>query len=478
MRPAKSALIVFGSSQLSTIVGFVATFYIARYLGPATLGMYAVVTAMLFWIHVPASAVDSALTKRISEGIDQGEFLSAGFVINTTLAILIAFGMLVFEEQVNAYVGTQVSRPVAVFVLSWFAAKSVTAALNGQDKVAASSIVWTSGRVVRTGLQIALTLLLGIGLSGLIWGHTISFIVVTIVGAAIFDIRPHLPSREKFSSLIEYARYSWLGEISSQAFNWMDTVLLGLFVSSSLIGIYEVAWTIASTLAIVSTAVKDTVFPSMSRLDTKDRREEVGNLLNQGLVFAGFFAIPGLFGALVVGTRVLEVFGSEFGQGWIVLLVLITARLSNAFSAQFKNAINAVDRPDLGFRINTVFILSNLCLNLLLIPVYGWLGAAFATSLSSAFLLLLSYYYVDRVLPQTVVPMREVGNEVVASVIMVVPVYALTRIISSNPVTTGGIVTTVGIVFIGAGVYIAVILGISPRIRSNLLALLPQGSPL
>lgn len=468
MRPAKTALVVFGSSQLSTIVGFIATLYIARYFGSATLGMYAVVTALLFWIHVPASAVDSALTKRLSEGIDQGAFLSAGFLITTTLAVLVALGMVVSEEAVNAYVGAPVARTVAVFVLSWFVAKSVVAALHGQDKVATSSLVWTSSRVVRTGSQIALTFLVGLGLTGLIWGHTISFVAVILAGIAIFDIRPRLPSLKEFRSLLEYARYSWLGGISAQAFNWMDTVLLGLFVSSSLIGIYEVAWTVASTLAIVSTAVKDAVFPSMSRLDAKDRRDEVRDLLNEGLVFAGFLAIPGLLGSLVVGTRVLEIFGPEFSQGGIILLILITARLSNAFSAQFQNTLQAVDRPDLGFRSNAAFIVANLVLNLSLIPIFGWYGAAIATSLSSVLILLLSYYYVNSVLSEVVFPLTEMGKEVVASLVMVVPVYLLTQAVSTRAVTT------VGIVFVGAAVYTLVIVRLSPRIRSNLLSLLPE----
>jgi O-antigen/teichoic acid export membrane protein len=467
MRPGKTALVVFGSSQLSTIVGFVATFYIARYFGPATLGMYAVVTALLFWIHVPASAVDSALTKRLSEGIDQGAFLSAGFLTTTALAILVALGMIVFEGPVNAYIGAPVARTVAVFVLTWFAAKSVAAALHGQDKVAAGSLVWTSSRVIRTGSQIALTFLLGLGLTGLIWGHTISFVVVILAGIAIFDIRPQFPSLEKFRSLLEYARYSWLGGISSQAFNWMDTVLLGFFVTSSLIGIYEVAWTVASTLAVISKAVKDAVFPSMSRLDAKDRRDEVSDFLNEGLVFAGFFAIPGLLGSLVVGTRVLEIFGPEFGQGWLILLILITARLSNAFSAQFQNTLQAVDRPDLAFRSNGAFIVANLVLNLSLIPIFSWFGAAIATSLSSILALILSYYYVNTVLSKVVFPMKEVGKEIVASLVMVVPVYLLTQVVSASTVTT------VGIVFAGAAVYLIVVVRISSRIRSNLLSLLP-----
>lgn len=462
MRPARTSLVVFLSSQVSTVVGFIATFYIARFLGPATLGMYAVITAMLFWLHVPASAIDSAVTKRISEGFDPGEFLTAGFAMNAGFAVLVALGTLVFDQQVNAYVGAPIRDTVVFLVVSWFAAKAVTAALQGQNKVAASSIVWTSGRVVRTTAQVALTLLLSLGLVGLVWGHTISFVVVTIVGLAIFDIRPRLPSKAQFRSLLEYARYSWLGQISSQAFNWMDTVLLAFFVSSTLIGIYEVAWTIASTLGIVSTAITQTLFPSMSSLDARNERDEVANLLNEGLVFAGFFAIPGLFGALIIGARVLEVFGSAFAQGSLILLILIVARLANSFSSQLKNVVNAVDRPDLGFRINAVFIATNLVLNLSLIPIFGWLGAAAATAVSSILALVLSYYYTESILGGVTIPIGELGFETIASIGMMAIVYGLSRIVPPNEFTT------IALVGVGAVAYLAIVLGISGRIRSKL----------
>lgn len=462
MRPARTSLVVFTSSQVSTVVGFIATFYIARFLGPATLGMYAVITAMLFWLHVPASAIDSAVTKRISEGFEPGEFLTAGILMNGGLAVLVALGILLFDKQVHAYVGAPISITVAFLVVSWFAAKAVTAALQGQNRVAASSIVWTSGRVVRTTAQIALTLLLSLGLAGLVWGHTISFVVVTIVGVAIFDIRPRLPSKAQFRSLLEYARYSWLGQISSQAFNWMDTVLLAFFVSSTLIGIYEVAWTIASTLGIVSTAITQTLFPSMSSLDARDERDEVAHLLNEGLVFAGFFAIPGLFGALVIGPRVLEVFGSAFSQGSLILLILIVARLANSFSSQLKNTMNAVDRPDLGFRINAVFITANLVLNLSLIPIFGWFGAAAATASSSILALLMSYYYTESVLGGVTIPTAELGFETIASIGMMAVVYGLSRMVPPSEFTT------IALVGVGAVAYLVIVLGISSKIRSKL----------
>jgi O-antigen/teichoic acid export membrane protein len=79
MRLAKSSIVVFLSSQFGTLFGFVATFYIASYLGPEVLGVYTVAVGLLYWMNLPASAINSAIKKRVSEGTDPGEILSAGF---------------------------------------------------------------------------------------------------------------------------------------------------------------------------------------------------------------------------------------------------------------------------------------------------------------------------------------------------------------------------------------------------------------
>jgi sensor histidine kinase YesM len=68
-----------------------------------------------------------------------------------------------------------------------------------------------------------------------------------------------------------------------------------------------------------------------------------------------------------------------------------------------------------------------------------------------------------------VLPLTEMGKQLVASLVMITPVYMLTQVVSASAVTT------VGIVFVGAAVYILAIVRLSTRIRSNLLSLLPEG---
>jgi len=75
---------------------------------------------------------------------------------------------------------------------------------------------------------------------------------------------------------------------------------------------------------------------------------------------------------------------------------------------------------------------------------------------------------VSSILTEVVFPLTEMGKEVAASLVMIVPVYMLTQVVSPSAVTT------VGIVVAGAAVYLIVIVRISSRIRSKLLSLLPK----
>jgi len=467
MRPAKTSIVVFASSQFSTLVGFIATFYIASYLGPNVLGAYSVIVGMLYWISQPASAINSAINKRVSEGVDRGEMLSAGILTNVAITLFVVVGILLFSSSVEAYVEHPVSIAIAVLVFFWFSASFMSSALKGQKKVASSSIIWTTGRVARTSFQIGLTLLLGLGVSGLVWGHSISFFVATVLALVVNSVRPAWPSKHHFLSLLKYAKYSWLGQISVQAFNWLDTVLMAFFVSTTLIGIYEAAWMMASTLAVVSSAIGTTLFPTFSELSAQDRYEEVSELLTEGLTFAGIFIIPGLIGALTVGSRVLEIYGPEYGQGGLVLVLLVVARLTNAYSGLFKNTINAIDRPDIGFRINAALLLSNVVLNLVLIPIFGWVGAAVGTATSGVVALLIGYRWVGQVI-SIIIPYREIGLQIVASLFMVPVVVILSQTLGR------GRVWTVLIVFLAAAVYSAALLGLSSAVRQKTTSILSE----
>lgn len=465
MRPAITSIINFLSSQFGTLIGFIATFYIASELGPEVLGTYSVAVGILFWVYLPASAIDSAVEKRVSEGNNRGQIVSAAIIMNTPIVLLTVIGVMLFSSSVEAYVGEPIIGEIVILLISGFTAKFMSSVLHGQNKVAQSSLTWTASRVVRTGSQIGLTFVLGLGVSGLMWGHSISYVVAAGLAISVNSVRPACPNRKEFRNLLEYAKYSWLGQLSSQAFNWLDTVILALFVSSTKIGIYEVAWTMASALAVVSSSISTTLFPIFSELDSNKSHDKISGLLEEGLIFAGILMIPGIAGALAVGPRVLEIYGSEYGEGGLILVLLVIARLTNGYSGLFKNTINSIDRPDIGFRINAIIVCLNVILNFSLIPLFSWHGAAMGTAGSAAIGLLFGYYWVNQSIPIRV-PYQEIGFQFVASLIMILAASSLSQMLGP------GRIETIVIVLISAGVYSGALLILSNTVRQKTISIL------
>lgn len=466
MRLGRTTVVHFGSQVLLSLAGFVATFLIARLLGAETLGVYAVATALLFVLNVPATAIANATNKRLSEGIDRGGYLSAGIGLNAVVGGGLALLVVALAEYVDGYVGAPVSDLIAVLILANVAFLTANGALQGQKRVARAGVLQALERTGRTAGQVAL-IVLGYGLAGLLVGHAASLAAAAVLGALLFEIRPSLPSRTQLRRIVEYARYSWLGTLETRAFGWMDTIVLGVFVAPALIGIYEVAWTLASTLALVGNSVQQTLFPEMSELGIDENYERIHHYLNEGLVFVGVFAIPGLFGAAVLGSAILSIYRPEFQRGAYVLLVLILARIVAAYGQQFVTVINAIDRPDVAFRINLVFVASNVLLNVVFVVEFGWYGAAVATLLSAAISLTLGYAGLRQLIGAPDVPYREIARQVAASVVMVVALLGPVSVLPSNHYAT------VALVAFGAAVYVAVLLVLSGRVREKARGLVP-----
>lgn len=466
MRLGRTTFIHFGSQVVISVSGFVATLLIARLLGPAGLGKYAIAVALgYFWLAIPGNAVSNAVTKRVSEGIDPESYLTSGFLLNAIIGAVILLLVVALTPWVNQYVGASVSPLVAALAAVTILSSTVFGGLSGQKKVAETGLLNAFERLGRTGFQVGF-LVLGWGVAGLIIGHVASLVLAGVVGLLLYEMKFGRPDSTHFTSLLEYAKYAWLSPLRGRVFGWLDVIILAFFVAPNLIGIYEAAWGLASLLGMISVSIRSTLFPELSDLSIDEDFGRVKHYLNEGLVFSGIFVIPGLFGAAVLGTQVLRIYREEFTRGAIILVILILAYVAEVYGAQLVNAINAVDRPDVAFRVNAVFIFTNLILNLWLISVYGWYGAAVATAVSTTVMMILGYYMLTEVIGSFDIPVREIALEIIAAGLMASVVYAM------DSVTPEGIGYTVAMVFIGAGVYSVILIGISGRIRRKSLSLL------
>ncbi|RLM88804.1 transporter [Halobellus sp. Atlit-38R] len=484
MKIGQTSLVVFLSRLLASALGFLATLYFARKLGPEVIGLFALVTTVVGWLTLVGNVgVGQAMKKRISEGEDQGEYLSAAVLWVIFTAILISIGVLVLHPLLENYLG-EFERYVKISVV-WFVLgilyiqllhRSVFRLIVAQRMVHIRGLLDPVNVGGRSLFQIVLVFV-GYGLLGMLVGWMLGGVLVGLLGLYWVHIRPARPAKQHFKRLFDYAKFSWLSGLKSRAFNQVDILLLGVFVSSSLVGVYSVAWSIAKFLELFGNAIGKTMFPEISHTSAQGSTNDVAGMVEDSLAFNGLIAIPGLIGGLVLAERLMRLYGPEFAQGATVLALLILATLIYSYQSRLLNTLNAIDRPDLAFRINLIFIGLNAVLNVVLIWQFGVEGAAVATALSALVGLVLSYYALDNLIEfQT--PVREPLRQVLAALVMGGVVWAALDVIETTDVVSHNVVIVLGLVGSGATVYFLTLLTISPQFRATVDRNLPFEVPL
>lgn len=476
----QTSVIFFISRLLASAIGFGTTVYIARNIGAEPLGIYNVGVGLIAWLGIVGRiGIGGAISKRVSEGDEQGEYATAGSLITGSLFVILAVGVLLFRPYVNQYVGYSAAVFVVLILFASLAYSVVTSLLTGFHLVHLTGILSTV-RTAGRGLIQIITVIAGLGAAGLFWGHLVGIILVVVIG--LYVIWGELPSIERpkkrhFRSLFDFAKFSWLGNLQSRMFNYTDILVLRLFVSSSLIGIYSIAWNVAQFLILFSGALSSTLFPEISELSAQQDQQAAADLVEQSLAYGGLFLIPGVFGGGILGERILQVYGSEFTKGATVLLVLIIANLFYAYQNQLLNALNAIDRPDLSFRVNAAFVTGNIIFNFVLIYLYGWIGAAVATAGSTMISLILSYYYLSKII-RFELPKVEILKQGFAAVVMAIAVYGGLIFENSYRIIQNNVVIVLILTGSGATVYFVILLGLSARFRRTIDRNLPINLPL
>jgi len=476
MRIGQTTAVYLVSKGLGSVLGFLATVYFARVLGEEVLGQYALVLALVTWLGIGGRAgIAGAITKRISEGEDSERFAGAGLVVMGAMMTAVAAIVALFHKQVNAYVGVQVAGFVILILFVLLYKSFVNASLKGNHLVHVYAVLSTGRQVLVAIAQIGFVVI-GLELAGMLWGYAVGYFIIATVGLWLLGLRPKLPGKRHVKSLFKYAKYAWLGSIRYRSFETIDIAVLGFFVTQGLVGIYSVAWSLGKFLDIFGSAINSTLFPEMSQVSAENDASAAAGLTEDALTYGGLILVPGLVGAYVLGDLLMLIYGESFVAGAEVLTILIVALLVYTYNKQLLNTLNAIDRPDLAFRANAVFIVTNVALNVGLIWQLGWVGAAIATALSAAVGLFFAYRYASSLVPFSL-PLKEIARQWIAAFGMGAIVYALRGVGESHWIADYNAAFVVVLVGIGAAVYFGTLLAISSTFRTTVTDNLPFDLP-
>lgn len=470
MRYGQTSIVTFVSRVIMAFSGFFGTVVLTRVLGADQYGQYVVVLSVLAWTVIFGNlGISSAVKKRVSEQ-DGRDYLIPGLLVQLGLYAIVSSALWVFRSHLNEYIGFEATTIVILLLAARLVIGFLRSLLDGQHLVHISSLLHPTEMFSRTVAQVAL-ILAGFGLIGAFAGYVVGTIVAILTGAYFARLRVSTPSYEDFRRLRTYAQFSWFQSLKGRTFASMDTIVLAAFVASGVVGVYQAAWNLASLFATFSASISQTLFPEMSRIASEtDDPSEVADLLKESLAYSGLFTIPGLVGSVILGDIVLEVYGQQFSDGYQVLLILTFARLVHGYQTQLLNTIDALDHPNLTFRTNLAFVGVNILLNVVLISEYGWYGAAVATTVSAVVGLLLGYHYTSRLL-NFGIPIREIGNQIIAAAVMALPV------VTGRVAFADSLPVAVVFAGVGAATYFGCLLILSQQFRTTVQENLPQSIP-
>ena len=476
MRIGQTSAVNFVSRTLTSAIGFFATLYLARVVGSEVLGIYFLLQSAVAWITILIDAgLSKAIAKRMSEGREPGMYFNLGLLLVGAGTVVLVFVLLALSRPITNYI----QHPLATFLLIVLVVSSLTSTivqsgLVGSHNVHVSGILDSVQSILRVGLQVG-AVTLGLGLAGLVYGWVVAALLIAIAGVVYLmnDLQAFPTTRvdnvqRKLASLYAFSKYAWLGSIKAKTNNHADILILGLFVPNNLIGVYSICWNIASFLTIFGSSINATLFPEISRLDQQDDDEEIADLLGKSIQYTGLLVIPGLFGGFLLAPEILRIYGSDFTVGTEVLLLLIVSVWLYDYQKQLTNVLAGMDRPDLDFRVNGVFVGLNIVLNLFLIPLIGWVGAAVATVLSSLLSMIYAYYVVDQIV-RVNLPYQEIGKQFLASILMSAVVLILKHVEVRYSVLDSNFATVMSLVFVGAITYIIFLVFVSEDTRHTVV---------
>ncbi len=161
-----------------------------------------------------------------------------------------------------------------------------------------------------------------------------------------------------------------------------DLVLVGTLLEPAELGIYTAAVRTATLVSFALGIGSVVAQPHLSALHSRRDRAELKRFL--AATTRWIFVASLLAGIVVVvfGARILEFFGPDFTSGYPSLLILTLGHVLVAVLGPLTSFLMMTGRQDSAAVIHVSSAIANVLLNLVLIPRFGIVGAAVASSLN------------------------------------------------------------------------------------------------
>ncbi len=385
------------------VVGLGLNFAIGRWWGTSALGVFNQVTTAYFVLaSIGSIGINLSALRAIAQKPDDTSAVAAIVVGALLPAIVLAAAVTVLMFAGRHMVGGWLESPVvaegilyaapglACFVIN----KLLISVVNGLGRMRAFAI-YTTLRYAMIGVSL--------GIAGALDLDAIHLPIIWTIteGTLLIALLVEVGLTVKFSRaagwrpwVVEHLRFGIRGAGSTLLFELnsrLDIWILGAAMSDSAVGIYSMAASLAEGVSQLTTALQVNVNPTIAADLAANRVADVEALARR----SRRWFVPGMVGVCALAAAMFPfvipwITGEPaFAAGAVPFALLMLGLAAASPWMPFNQILLMGGKPGWHTIYMLLSVAANVVLNLLLVPIYGLLGAATATAIAFVFSALL-----------------------------------------------------------------------------------------
>jgi O-antigen/teichoic acid export membrane protein len=175
-----------------------------------------------------------------------------------------------------------------------------------------------------------------------------------------------------------------------------DVLVVSHYLTPTDVAIYFAAAKTMSLIMFVHYAVGSAVANRFAALGARGDKESLRRFVRDAVHWTFWPSLAAAIGLLALGMPLLWLFGPQFVEGYPVMLILVVGFLFRSSMGPAEFLLNMLGEQYLCAAVLAATAVLNIALNFALVPAFGLLGAATATSVSLVTAALMNYLVVSR----------------------------------------------------------------------------------
>jgi lipopolysaccharide exporter len=191
--------------------------------------------------------------------------------------------------------------------------------------------------------------------------------------------------------LFHYGKFTLGTNISSMFVKNTDTWMIGRFISTAGVAIYNPAIRLSNLVEVPTLAIAGVFFPQVSQKLKEHGEAGVRDVYIKSVSLILALTLPMVVPLYIFAELAITiVFGPEYVDSASILRVTLFYTLIIPFNRQFGTVMDGTKRPKINFYLLVLVAILNLAFNFIFLINFGVIGSAFATLLAYSIVFILN----------------------------------------------------------------------------------------